>query len=406
MPKVSVIIPVYNTENYLRQCLDSVIGQTFDDMEIICVNDGSTDSRPQILEEYAARDNRIRVIHKQNGGLVSARKTGIKMASGQYIGYVDSDDWIEPEMYETLYLSASSSKADLVSCGHFLEGAYTTIHMDTVEEGFYSGERMGFLRDHTIYRLDKKEAGIRASLCYKLFTRELITKGQHAVPNDLTMAEDKMCLLTCILECSSVLILKRAFYHYRINAQSMVHASDTDYLLRVNAVYQYLLKLYQHPRFTENMRIQSELYVTDLLLKGINTMLGFRERNLLWFDPYWLDTIPSGSKVVLYGAGEAGRKCQKQLLSRTDLHFVGCVDFGYQHILDEILNVESPDALKEENYDYIVITIKNSDKAVQIRTQLEDIGIASNKILWFEQKELFWRYAEAEGLLKETGKSI
>lgn len=400
MAKVSVIIPIYNTEKYLRQCLDSVIGQTLEDIEIICVDDGSTDGCPRILREYEEKDSRIKVIHKENGGLVSARKTGVRAASAEYIGYVDSDDWIEPDMYQTMFTSAYSSKADLVSCGHFLEGSYTTIHMDTLDEGFYTGRKMEYLRDNTIYRLDKRESGIRASLCYKLFARELLTKVQCEIPDGLTMAEDKMCLLTYILECGSVLVLHKAFYHYRINTQSMVHASNSDYLLKVNEVYQYLLKLYQHPCFTGNMRMQSELYVTDLLLKGINTLLGFQTRNLLWFDPYWLDKIPDGSRVVLYGAGEAGRKCRQQLLSRNDLHYAGCVDFGYERIRDDILRVEAPEALKTLDYDYIVITIKNHDKAEQIRQQLEELQVAPAKILWFEQRELFWRYAEAEGLLK------
>ena len=104
---VSVIVPVYNTERYLAKCLDSIIAQTMRDIEIICVDDGSTDSSLEILTAYAGKDARIRVIHKENGGLVSARKAGIKAARGTYIGYVDSDDWIEPRMYERLYECAA-----------------------------------------------------------------------------------------------------------------------------------------------------------------------------------------------------------------------------------------------------------------------------------------------------------
>lgn len=402
MAKISVIIPVYNTEQYLRRCLESVVNQTIHDIEIICVDDGSTDGCPQILEEYELRDSRVKVIHKENGGLVSARKIGVESAEGEYIAYVDSDDWIEPDMYEIMFNSAYNSNADLVSCGYFLEGNYTTLHMDNIDERLYSGRKMNYIRDNTIYRLDKREPGLRASLCCKLFTRELLVKVQSQIPDRLTMAEDKMCLLTYILECNSVMVLNKAFYHYIINTQSMVHASDKNYLLKVNEVYQYLLKLYKHPSFTKNMRMQSELYVTDLLLKGINTLLGFQTRNLLWFDPYWLDSIPAGSKVVLYGAGEAGRKCRQQLLSRSNLSFAGCIDFGYEHIQDEVLGVESPEALKTLDYQYIVITIKNPGKAEQVKAQLEELGVAPEKILWFEQKELFWRYAKAEGLLKES----
>lgn len=116
MPKVSVIIPVYNVEKYLRECLDSVINQTLNDLEIICINDGSTDGCLDILNEYASRDSRIRIINKENGGLSAARNDGIMQATGEYIGFVDSDDWISPDFYENLYSAAVKYKAD-IACG-------------------------------------------------------------------------------------------------------------------------------------------------------------------------------------------------------------------------------------------------------------------------------------------------
>ena len=99
-PKVSVIIPVYNVEKYLRQCLDSVVNQTLKDIEIICIDDGSTDNSLNILKEYAQKDNRIKIISKKNGGLSSARNAGLKFATGEFVGFVDSDDYIERETYE------------------------------------------------------------------------------------------------------------------------------------------------------------------------------------------------------------------------------------------------------------------------------------------------------------------
>ncbi len=113
---ISVIIPVYKVEAFLERCLTSVIKQTYRNLEIILVDDGSPDNCPQMCEEWAARDSRIRVIHKENGGLSSARNAGMDIASGDYIGFVDSDDWIEPEMYERLYTLLSGSGADMSLC--------------------------------------------------------------------------------------------------------------------------------------------------------------------------------------------------------------------------------------------------------------------------------------------------
>ena len=113
MPAISVIIPVYNVEPYLRECLDSVVNQTFRDLEIICVNDGSTDGSPAILEEYAAKDSRIQIVTKENGGLNSARNAGLDHVTGEYFAIVDSDDWVDVTLYEKAYARAKESGADM-----------------------------------------------------------------------------------------------------------------------------------------------------------------------------------------------------------------------------------------------------------------------------------------------------
>lgn len=117
MAKVSIIVPVYNVEKYLRKCLDSLINQTLKEIEIICVNDGSKDNSPKILEEYAKKDNRIIVINQENAGLSVARNSGIDIAKGEYIGFVDSDDWVDLDFFEKLYYSATSNDADIAVGG-------------------------------------------------------------------------------------------------------------------------------------------------------------------------------------------------------------------------------------------------------------------------------------------------
>ena len=119
MPKVSVVIPVYNVEKYLRQCMDSVVNQTLRELEIIAVDDGSTDSSGAILDEYAAADPRVKVIHKANGGYGIGMNTGFDAATGEYIGIVESDDYADPEMFETLYNRAKSQNLDVVKSGFY-----------------------------------------------------------------------------------------------------------------------------------------------------------------------------------------------------------------------------------------------------------------------------------------------
>ena len=119
MPKVSVIIPTYNSEEYLRECLDSVVNQTLKDIEIICINDGSTDSSPAILEEYAAKDSRVKVISKTNAGYGHTMNVGLDVARGEYIGIVESDDYVKPDMYEVLYKLAIEKDADIIKADFY-----------------------------------------------------------------------------------------------------------------------------------------------------------------------------------------------------------------------------------------------------------------------------------------------
>ena len=122
--KISIIIPVYNVEAYLDRCIQSVIHQTYQNLEIILVDDGSTDHSPQMCDAYAQIDERIKVVHKSNGGLSDARNAGLMVATGTYIGYVDSDDWIELEMYERMYAACIEHQAELAVCRYRNE--YTT----------------------------------------------------------------------------------------------------------------------------------------------------------------------------------------------------------------------------------------------------------------------------------------
>lgn len=397
MAKVSVIIPVYNAERYLRQCLDSMLSQSLRDIEVICVDDGSTDGSLQIINEYAQRDSRFEVIHQENRGAMSARKAGVALASGQYIGYVDSDDWIDPEMYQVLYQTAVQNHADMVSSGYFFEGNYITEHYDGIPEGLYDEDRMAYLREHAIYNPATEDVGLRGSLCCKLFRTELFRTVQQEISDKLSFSEDKICVLSYILRCSRVYVLKKAFYHYIVHPSSMVHSADTNYLTSVNEVYQSFIKLYEHPAFTQSMRVQAELYITELLYKGINSRLGFANGSLFWLDPYYLSDIPEGVRVVLYGGGELGRTYRKQLEGRKDLELVGCVDPAYKNMKNSDFDVCSPDELKQWEYDIVLITVKNREKAAAIKKELEEAEILEEKIRWYEQKEIFWKYAKVNG---------
>lgn len=160
MPKISVIVPIYNVEKYLNECVDSILNQTYSNLEIILVNDGSTDNCSNICEEYRVKDNRVKVIHKTNGGLSDARNIGLDISSGEYISFVDSDDAIHPKFIETLYSGILKFNADVSFCN---------VTFGNFKEEFEEWKKMDF----KYFYLDFKNQIIKTIICNKLFKKEL-----------------------------------------------------------------------------------------------------------------------------------------------------------------------------------------------------------------------------------------
>lgn len=174
IPKVSIVIPVYNTGKYLTKCLESVCAQTLQDIEIICVNDGSTDNSAKILADHAARDERVRVIEQVNSGELAARNSGIQAARGEWIGFVDSDDWISPDMYERLLSNGERTGADISHCG--LMFCYPDGHQVP-----HYGSGMVKEQNHETGLLDLLDGSrIEPSMCCKLYRRELFREFNPA----------------------------------------------------------------------------------------------------------------------------------------------------------------------------------------------------------------------------------
>lgn len=401
--KVSVVVPIYNAEKRLRKCLDSIISQTLKDIEIICINDGSTDCSLSILEEYKKKDHRIKIFSKQNAGLVAARKDGCRLAQGEYIGYVDSDDYIDSDMFENLYSKAQEYDADMVSSGIIIEGNYISKDYDAFEPGFYSQDKMISFRNNSIFDYTIQQPGIRSSLCTKIFKTSIMKKIQQQIPDTITYCEDKLCVFTYILNCNSVYIMHECFYHYVMNNTSMTHSCDENYLIRVNEVYRYFNKLKTHPNFTGTMCSQADLYVVQILIKGINSRMGLSFNNLLWIDPYWMKEIGDNiEKIVIYGGGELGATYYKQITTNDKFKFIACVDYNYKKMTGYPFDVQNPIEVKNMDYDAVVITIKDIVKAEEIKIKLIDDGILEEKIYIFDQREIFWKYAEALGILNTS----
>lgn len=210
-PIVSVVIPVYNVEKYLAKCIESVQNQTLENIEIVLVDDGSTDKSGAICDEYALKDERIVVIHQRNGGLAHARNTGIELARGEYIGFIDSDDWIDITMYEELVNEFAKKDIDVVCSGIKLVGS-----TGDIKEIEYVKENV-ILKGEEISRLLLKRK-FSVSCCNKLFKRNLF-KDRHFTVGKTN--EDFELLFYLFLQVKQVGILANSYYYYRKNETSI-----------------------------------------------------------------------------------------------------------------------------------------------------------------------------------------
>lgn len=210
LQKISVIIPVYNVEKYLPQCLESVCGQTYRELEIILVDDGSADRSGEICDEWSRKDPRIKVIHKKNGGVSSARNEGLKAASGTLIGFVDSDDWLEPGMYETLLKALGDS--DMACCGYI---DYPLDSMTvSVKRGVSHSGTCGVLQA-ALYIYEKN--GCFTSVWNKLYCRSALMDSGTFIKMDTSFSwgEDEVWLARVLENCRKVSFVPEALYHWR-----------------------------------------------------------------------------------------------------------------------------------------------------------------------------------------------
>ncbi len=216
MYKLSVIIPVYNVENYLKECLDSIINQTLEDIEIICIDDGSTDNSPNILQEYQKKYKRIKIITKENGGQASARNLGIKEAQGEYIAFVDSDDFIEAEMLEKLYSKAKNNSLDIAMCKIATYNNQTGEIKDNVWY-YMLGVFRDFEKDIFSHK-DTKEftCNIAVTPYNKIYKTSLLKENNIRFPEGLIF-EDEKFFFDAYLRAKRVSIVDEFLYYYRVS---------------------------------------------------------------------------------------------------------------------------------------------------------------------------------------------
>ena len=214
--KVSIIVPVYNVEKYLRQCMDSIVNQSLKEIEIICINDGSTDNSPQILEEYAQKDKRIKIINKRNEGVGTARNTGMEYATGEYIGFVDSDDYIDKKMYENLYTNAKSNKSDMVMCPAYV---FDDNNPELIyKKPYFSLECLDKKFDNTVFDHNKTRNlifKVNVTCWNKIYKSQFL--NEIGAKFHKMYFEDNIFFYETYLKAKRISLIRDFLYYYRIN---------------------------------------------------------------------------------------------------------------------------------------------------------------------------------------------
>ena len=218
-PKISVIVPIYKAEKYLNRCIDSLLAQTFSDFELLLIDDGSPDRSGDICEVYAEQDNRVRVFHKENSGVSSARQCGLDNALGEYVIHADPDDWVELDMLESLYSKACEEGADMVMCDFFINYLNRQVYCTQTPSSLDSVSVLrGLFRD------------IHGSCWNKLVRRKTILKYGVRFNIELSFCEDLNFNASILKNDIKISYLPKAFYHYDqyINSASLVRCNYSD----------------------------------------------------------------------------------------------------------------------------------------------------------------------------------
>ena len=376
-PMVSVIVPVYNADKYLQRCVDSIIKQSYKQLDIVFVDDGSTDNSCPILMHYGKEDSRIRIKKNLHTGVVIARQTGLDMSVGEYVTFVDADDWLDSNMVEEMVEMALYNDAEIVSTRHYINDLSTQDKWVFPAEGLYrKGNNFADLYEHFFETSNK---GFIAGLWGRLYKRNILVKYHKRVDPHIKYAEDALCTYPLLFNSDSIYVTNKCYYHYFQNPHSVSRSTNPNYYAEVNIL---ITKLYSemvdHPDF---YKIESQLiaYVCDLLMRGIKFVFG-KPIGKVYLFPQKL--VKKQDRIILYGAGNVGQSYYKDLTQNgycTLVEWVDSYSENYPYLpisgCKQILNCE---------YEKIIIAVKSFDVAEEIKRQLMGMGIEKHKILWNE----------------------
>lgn len=345
------------------------------------MNDGSTDESLAICEKYKQDDDRIIIVNKYNEGLVRARKDGIRMAKGEYITFVDADDWIDITTYEKVY----TGKADIISYGLTEEYEnYSKNKTDKIEPGLYDKKRIhdqiipNMLSSATFF-----EFGMLPNLVCKLIKKSLLLETIDNVSDNVTIGEDVDFFFRTVYKAESVLIKKDILYHYRQHQESMMRAKLP--VERIKALYWDLYNIKEAAGLKEWVSQLNQYITFVMLLKRPEIVI-----------PYITELSDIHGKVVIYGAGGFGKSLYDILIENKNITGLSIVDKQWQNMSNVGYYIENPETVRTDIPDKIIVAILNKNVCGQVEKYLIEMGIESKTII-----SINFRGINAESMIKK-----
>lgn len=385
---ITVIVPVYNAEKYVARCIESILYQTYEDLQIILVDDDSTDASGKICDRYAKLDTRIEVYHIEHGGSVRARKQGLHFAKGEYVGFVDADDYVDKNMYESLLNKMLDSGADLVHTGFWREQDEVTEPFFEFQDGSYDIDSIEKKRQFLIDYVLKVRKGkfISYSLWSKLFKRKLIHKCFEMLPDEQQYGEDTICLCLCILESRRIVLSRQAYYHYVEYKNSISHLGNLrQWEEELKLIYCLINVLQQYDKsFYETIREEINYFSKNKILQIIELQNGILIPRFYLRDTTFL----FNKRIVIYGAGRVGLDYYTQLCKYKHINLVAWIDSNWKKCDIDCANVEGTDQLSNYIFDFILIAVLEKRVAEEIKMSLLKAGQPDEKIVWIKPESI------------------
>ena len=375
-PLVSVIVPIYNIEQYLGLCIESILNQEFKDIEVILVDDGSNDRCPELCDLYAKKDSRVKVIHKSNGGLVSARKTGLKEAIGTYVSYVDGDDWIESSFIATLISAIQKHDCDMV-CSGFSRDLFskTETFANDYLCGLYESYGLKQLLREMISFDEYYHPGITTYVWNKLFKRELLEKVQFDVDNDISIGEDAAVTYPALLHSSRVAVIKDYSYHYRQREDSMLKKNDSPKqdINKLRCLQDFLVS-WAESNDEYNLSDQVEDYILSTVIMRLGGYIPRNEYSIFGHKYF-------NKRIVIYSAGTFGQQLVNRFKENSHCDVVARIDDDYCEYRRCCLDVDPVEYVRQVDFDYILIAKIDPYMIREAKNRLTNMGIDEKKIL-------------------------